>query len=284
MSADDPKRARSMAFQLVGDLAREHAATLSNLSRAEDLESALPLAEARARFQKKVAPSLHHVFEDALRVKILRPLEKRVAEEREAEDREAVRDDLGYRTAEDRPRPKPVPSPEPEKRQPRKKHEKLEPGLREYRSTGTIFLGVGIACALGMAAIGIGASRTDSLAHRAQTTFVAQTCTIVESRDVRTEGGGSENVIAFESEKNGKRYRHHRYSPDVDHGPGASWMPVGKVTDCVCDPNDPALCFLYAGKSEGRESTPWVLIVVIPLLFLGIGLMMRNAKKIPDGD
>lgn len=280
MKKRDPHRARSMAFQLVSELKAKHASTLERLSDPTEVETALPLGEVRAEYQKKVAPELHHVFDDAVRTELLEPIAARAEDEAEALEREAVREDTGYRTAEERPKPRPKPKPAPA---PPSRPEKLEPGLAQYRSAGTILLWVGVASAVGMFVIAAGAARNDSLAHRAQTSFVTQSCTVTDSRDVKTEGGGTEHVVAFESEKHGKRYRHDRYSPDVDHGPGASWMPVGKVVDCVCDPNDPAVCFLHAGRKD-RESTPWVFVVVIPLLFIGIGFAMRSADKLPEGD
>lgn len=286
MAIDDRQRARSMAFQLAADLAKAHAARLDRLFTERDVESALaePIEKARARYRKKVAPALHGIFAEAVEEKLVRPVAKRIARERAAEDREAVREDLGYRTAEERPRPKPEPEPEPEKKRKRRRREREQvvPGLADYRRTGTIFVWIGALLTVGMAAIAVIAVRKDRLAQRVQTTFVHDTCTIVESRNVRGEGGSFDHVVAFEHQKDGRNYRSDRYSPDVQFGPGAGWMPVGKVVDCYCAPDDPAECFLYKGQEKNREQIPWIYILLFPALWLGMGFAMRNAKKLPD--
>lgn len=275
-----------MAFQLAANIAKAHATRLDRLFTERDVESALaePIEKARARYRKKVAPALHGIFEEAVEEKLVTPVAKRIARERAAEDREAVREDLGYRTAEERPRPKPEPEPEPEKKKRRRKRERVEPGLAEHRKTGTFFMWIGALLTLGMGTIAVTSLRKDRLAKRVQTTFVHDTCTVVESRDVKGEGGSFDHVVAFEHEKDGRKYRSDRYSPDLQFGPGASWMPVGRVVDCWCAPDDPAECFLYKGQEKNREQIPWIYIVLFPALWLGMGFAMRNADKLPDGD
>lgn len=194
-----------------------------------------------------------------------------------------MREDLGYRTAEVRERPRPRPEPT-KKEKPRRGRDHVDPGLADYRQTGTIFVGIGALLTVGMAALALGMTGKERLAERVQTTFVQDKCTMVESRDVRGEGGTLEHVVAFEHEKAGRRYRNSRYSPDVEFGPGASWMPVGKVVDCYCAPDDPAECFLYKGQEKNRESIPWIFIVLFPVLWLGIGFAIRNAKGLPESD
>ncbi len=270
----DAAIARTRARDIVRRIADDHRAELEKIRHAADVwtELAEPLAEGRRQFERGVAKPLHDdgIFEAEVHEELIAPVEARRARELEAEDRDAVRNG-DYRTAET-PREEPAEAPP-------KSDTPLDLVRDDQRKTANIFFGLGLFSAVTMGSIAAIHVSKERLARRVQAEFVRSECTIVESRDEPGEGGSLDHHVAFERVVDGHRFVSERYSPDVVHGPGAHWMPVGRKVECFYDPKDPATMFLYRGQDKGREELAWRYVFAFPLLFVVMGLMMRYSKR-----
>jgi len=283
MKVDDEAKARSFARDLARSLADKHRKVLERITSSSDVwtELAEPIASARARFSKEAKKFRSRgFFEQSIHEELVAPVDARIDRERADEDRLAVREGAGYREAPPERPPEPKKEKRPEKPQ---KRSEANDAYTDLRSTGRIFLAIGAFATVGFAILALTLLRKERLVARSQTVYRAAQCTIVESRDVRDpDGGGQMHVFKFTLDLDGKHYVGDRYSPNVDHGPGSQWFPVGRSVDCVYDPEDPQMLFLRRGTSSKTERTNWLYMFVFPLLFLGIGAWMRYAPQSID--